>query len=306
MDPLVNLISIPAKAFVEPVGFSLTYQTPTQMTRFHPTPTPNHNQIIRYFQTEFSSRDGLILASLDTIFNLIGHTGGFLAKQTLGRFIYALLGGPGWGSGQIEYIQYRRPQAFGIGLFPEVNLNFVNMDSFTISEPTDESVQKILEYNPDGVDFISCYNPDKFHIAARLVKTGGNLLLRLPSVKFIYNAALAFQTIYLIKPVTSENLLDSVLYLVCKSRRDNIDLAPTDDSIPVDLSEWLSDRLSEVSTWQDQVRSGPDYNQFKLYTLCNLSNLQIRPNLIEGTETLDVDTIGESKFSYSSTGQMQI
>lgn len=201
----------------EPIGtpqaFSLPYQAPTYNQTLSPSPEipsplyshpqyPEARCLVSPFlkvpTSIFIDREGINLAILDFIFTITNYTPSILAYQALGNFTFLSLHDPtgSW----IQYIQFRRPQAYGyvIGSGPETKY----LDETRYSRMAEEDFQEIRNYETKGLDFVSAqgHNPlRETYQALYLLRIGGSYILRLNTINqgLLYLLSMLFDEVWL-------------------------------------------------------------------------------------------------------------
>lgn len=145
----------------------------------------------------FVDYSGLVLANID-ITNVIGHAS-YLAKQLMGQISYCSIGiTPGGerrdqnettrASGWVDYIQWRRPEAYGFLISPrEVDYDDrLDFDRFTIYYGEDNTGNVSMSFadyvrsvQPDGVDIAMSQTsgPVALQVCLRCLKQGGNCVM---------------------------------------------------------------------------------------------------------------------------------
>lgn len=115
------------------------------------------------------SRSGLQLANVDSLFNITGHTGGFVRYATFGQFQFAILSNdPGFA----EYIIFRRPDSFGYGTFPLKSTQFQTY-------PVKDFAKTVRQTEVMGVDLVvGDLTPHQFQEAMQLVGEKGSVVFR--------------------------------------------------------------------------------------------------------------------------------
>lgn len=220
------------------------------------------NPFERIGKSIFMDRAGVKLANIDAIFDISGHIGGYIAKQTAGSFTFCdLAGGPGaW----TQYLQYRRPEAYGYGItlrntdqaLPWNTAN-LDMDRFNITYGKDNTgdlytnanwfAEYVKKTEPEGVDLVvadggfgvegseSCQEILTSRLilsealtGVKCLKVGGNFVCKVYdtvseiSAHVLFIMALCFENIWLFKPISSRPA-NCEKYLICKGRRNDID-----------------------------------------------------------------------------------
>jgi len=156
----------------------------------------------------FVDYSGLVLANID-ITNVIGHAS-YLAKQMLGQISYCAIGvtggqrrdqsetkASGWerrdqsetkASGWVDYIQWRRPEAYGF-LISSRDFDYddrLDFDRFTIYYGEDNTGNVSMSFadyvrsiQPDGVDIALSQTPGSvaLQVCLRCLKRGGNCVI---------------------------------------------------------------------------------------------------------------------------------
>ena len=208
----------------------------------------------------FMDRAGIKIANIDAIYNLSGHTGGYLAKQTLGNFVFCdLAGAPGaW----TQYFQYRLPESYGYGISLKSdinwNINELDMNRFNITYGQDETgnlytnalwfPKYVLETEVEGVDLVMSdggfsvkeqeYKQEfltsrlilsEILTGLRCLKVGGSFVCKVYdtvtsiSGDLLYILACCFSKIWIFKPISSRPA-NAEKYVVCTDRHESIDL----------------------------------------------------------------------------------
>ena len=206
----------------------------------------------------FIDRAGVKLANIDAVLDITGHKGGFLAKQTIGRFSFCdVAGAPGaW----TQYIQFRRPETTGYGISLKSGIDWkrkeIDMDRFNITYGQDGTgdiytnaiwfSKFVKEVEVNGVDFVGGdggfsvegQEREQEYLMTRLIlsevligllclKIGGTLVVKVYDTvsKFmadlLFITANCFENIWLFKPISSRPA-NSERYLVAKGLRGNI------------------------------------------------------------------------------------
>lgn len=204
----------------------------------------------------FIDETSIILANIDALYDITGHLGAFLVKQSMGKFSFCdIYGGKG---GCTQYIQYRRSQGYGYGITPinDKNWDIKNLDNQRIritygEDKTGDIIKNanwfsdyVRKGNIEGVDLVVAINYSfneinylEFRsselilsivlIALRTLRSGGTLVLKIfDSVsKFmadlIFILSLSFEKISIIKPMTSQPHL-SDKFIICKNLNNNV------------------------------------------------------------------------------------
>jgi len=217
-----------------------------------------YNPFERIGNSIFIDRAGVKLANVDAVLNLTGHTGGFMAQQSLNEFTFVdLAGAPGaW----TQYIQFRFPLSIGYGISLKEAIpwrtDILNMDSFAINYGEDdtgnlytnaESFAKYVKTSVNtGVDLVMAdggfsvkgEEERQEFLTSRLIlsemltaleslRIGGSFICKVYDTvtkimaDLIFLMSLCFENIWLFKPISSRPA-NSERYLVCKNLRPNI------------------------------------------------------------------------------------
>jgi hypothetical protein len=170
----------------------------------------------------FKNLSAYDLASIDTYFDILGHSSGGLTPQVLRFQSFAL---SGKNLGYLEYIQYRNPLTF-IHIFDKITTNEIK-DTLIVYErlnqifgvPIEDASwyrQRVTDINSAGVDVTII---DGYHnlqelcrvliIMLSILKNDGNMILRvnlsLDEMRdFIEVLLVAFDHGYLFKPATTD------------------------------------------------------------------------------------------------------
>jgi hypothetical protein len=160
----------------------------------------------------FLDYSGVILANIDVL-NVTTYWGGMLAQQTLGPLTYCSIGGaPG---GWIDYIQWRRPEAYGYVIVPkeeELSPSLI-FDRFTVHYGQDNTGR--IDTNSEsfasyvrgieipGVDLALCQVTGKAALTSSLLclKKGGNCVISYTDPQLLYFMALSFAKVTLFRPL---------------------------------------------------------------------------------------------------------
>jgi 23S rRNA U2552 (ribose-2'-O)-methylase RlmE/FtsJ len=217
----------------------------------------------------FINRAALKLANLDAHYKFTKGIGGSLAPQTLGVFHYCdIAGAPGSWTEYVQY-RRPHSIGYGISLANPKNtyltwdkrLDYNRFNVFYGSDGSGDLYNMALEFSDyvirstgEGVDLAMAdggFDVDnrrrKESLSVRLIlsellvgirstKIGGDMVCKLfdtvtkPMIDLIYLTSLAFDTIHIMKPLTSRPT-NTERYLIAKGRRNNKVVADVTDVI---------------------------------------------------------------------------
>lgn len=186
---------------------------------------------------KFVTPMGLILANIDAVFNITRSLASYLEPVDLTMLRYACILEENNGGGEVQYLQYRRPNSIGWGLTGDKGTwskSAINLERFNIKfgksldnkAKYKELIDDVLHRSPEGLDFVFVDTQDRIFglgIAIEVLAVTGNLVARvdLEHPEYIYLASKNFERVTLFKPVLSGNLGDA--YLICEKRIEHID-----------------------------------------------------------------------------------
>ena len=180
--------------------------------------------------SELFSKDDIILANIDAIYNFSGQEDGYLKPQIIKNFDFAATD-----TSYLTYLQYRLPFSRG---FIECNNKQLTCDksisnkkgidirNLNISDE-DSLVDYVIDIVPEGVDLVISGNINYLNnliTALKICKPGGTFICRVDenqidlSAKYIN--AICFETFSLFKPI-SESLNAPYSYIIAQNYKGN-------------------------------------------------------------------------------------
>ena len=239
--------------------------------------------------SELFSKDDIILANIDAIYNFSGQEDGYLKPQIIKNFDFAATD-----TSYLTYLQYRLP--FSRGFLP---CNKVpcekcipvkkGIDIRQLNTNCDENllVDYVIDIVPEGVDLViskSVVNNYRNNLitALKLCKPGGTFICRIDenqidlSMKYIN--AICFETFSLFKPI-SESLNAPYSYIIAQNYKGNsidwIDMLLSLDSKNIDISEEFVDYVENYYTQlnklkQELYKNPVKYDAYKCKAVWNI------------------------------------
>ena len=239
--------------------------------------------------SELFSKDDIILANIDAIYNFSGQEDGYLKPQIIKNFDFAATD-----TSYLTYLQYRLP--FSRGFLPcnkvpceKCFLNKKGIDIRQLNTNCDENslVDYVIDIVPEGVDLViskSVVNNYRNNLitALKLCKPGGTFICRIDenqidlSIKYIN--AICFETFSLFKPI-SESLNAPYSYIIAQNYKGNsidwIDMLVGLDSKNIDISEdfvdYVENYYNQLSKLKGNLYENPvKYDTYKCKAIWNI------------------------------------
>ena len=266
--------------------------------------TTNHdktkqNDLFKNVSTQpFSTRNAIILANIDMVFNFSKHTDGYIQKQNNKKYIFAALNDD---TGLTQYIMYRNPNSQGYGVYdtlcscgclPKVintctckNPNkdglgkLVNLTKI-ITATMDTITCQIKNFNPMKVDLVVNGDSSKFKdsllVALKTLNNEGVFITPITNddINILYMASLTFGKITLFKPISSG---PNSFYVICQDIHiNNIDYINDlqnnkNINVPTNFINWF--KSFPTNNYPTTNNTTDDINIYKCKAIWNLPQL---------------------------------
>lgn len=247
---------------------------------------------------KFQYKDSIILADIDSVFNLTDQYMGYIIKQNLDYFTFVSIG-----QEYAEYLQYRRPNSFGfvktsdkLDSSKSSSKDSLDVNRLSISYCDDGFIENVRRIEALGVDLVVSTSLSSREFLQNLlivlgsIKIGGHYICQLSSlddplmIELLYITSDLFEEISLFKPL-ADNALNDRHYLVCKySKTNNIDwsdylaeITDQDKSIVKTVSpkfiKWIQDYqriVEDRNQFLQSMKGKRLYNTFKCWAIWNL------------------------------------
>lgn len=229
MDPIEYIcrgLSVPSEDQIISFYYNFESQNPKIIAELdiqsRPIKVKNYySQIANLSAIRFVSPLGLVLANIDAVFNIVRTMASYLQPTDLTDFKFASIGGSG--GGEVQYLQYRRPNCQGWGLTQVGGFwdkGMINMDRFNPQYGTGDNDRSNYNYLREsvigrfykGVDFVFVNTKDLIFglgLAIGVLSHKGNMVAKVDPLKdadYIFLVSLCFERITLFKPLVSDDI----------------------------------------------------------------------------------------------------
>jgi hypothetical protein len=266
----------------------------------------------------FINKEATILANIDAVYNLLNmdHVNIFKTTNVKG-FTYLIVSNTINDTGLVQYIQYRRTQAFGVALGTNWDYKYLDTELFRPYDGYDltgkvetnwqqfindvngdfqEKMQLVIcniDYNNNINIFIieciiaiSCSNQDAL---IRIIDLNNNIVSQM-----LYLLSCCFEAISIIKPISTDN---NDCYVVCRDIKDNVtsyinvlkealqskDATVTlySNTLPRDFKQWLNGQTDAITAYQLDKTPFDDSNLMMYWNLPDRYEAKILTKVIQ-------------------------